>query len=162
MLFAAPAALGEEVALALLGLELGLCWVYGRLIPLSSAPNSPFPSKIWEECKARWAQPDRRLCTQAAAHRWQNANFYCGKTIFSFWILGFVCFWKAFGSHSKYVYKKSRTGKVQVRVWIQPQQTEAEAVPDVWSCQTTVHLKQKAEEGERNLSNVFHVEFQAI
>lgn len=44
---------------------------------------------------------------------------------------GFVYFWKALGSHSKYVYKKSRTGKVQVPVWIQPQQTEAETVPDV-------------------------------
>lgn len=96
----------------------------------SLLPAVPF--KIPGKHRARWALAPQPPALQCGCHQWGvKCKFHCSKTMFSFWILGFVCFWKAFGSHSKYVYKKSRTGKVQVRVWIQPQQTEAEAVPDV-------------------------------
>lgn len=81
------------------------CWGWSWACPGctgdSSLPHqlpthlSKFPFKIWEECKARWAQPDRWLHTRAAAHRWPNANFIVARQYFpfGFWVL---C---AFGKH---------------------------------------------------------------
>lgn len=82
------------MALALLWLERGSFWGMGDPSLPHQLPNQLSLSKS-EQCKARWAQPDRRLRTRAAAHRWQNANFIAARQYFpfGFWVL---C---AFGKH---------------------------------------------------------------